>query len=75
METECGNNLPFAENWNEPQLERVRFAVLKLCMGNIDVLLREIVNAQRDWRDTLMQAGFGYSLTEHEWWAKEFLDR
>jgi hypothetical protein len=35
---QCGNNLPFCEKSDELQLERVRFAVLKLRGGNLEKL-------------------------------------
>lgn len=69
LEVDCGNNLPFCENLDEVGLERVRFAVLKLSNGRLDALRRAIQEAQRDWRDTLMAAGFGFDVTEHNRWA------
>jgi hypothetical protein len=65
---ECGNNLPFCENSNEHELERIRFAVLKLSQGNVDKLRDEIGFAKIDWRDTLMAAGFGHSVEAHKEW-------
>jgi hypothetical protein len=73
LASECGNNLPFLENADELGLERVHFAVLKLSNGNLSGLLRAIEDAQKDWRDTLMGAGFGYDVIEHNRWAKEYL--
>jgi len=65
---ECGNNLPFLENANEYQLERFRFAALKLSDGDINKLLDAVILAQRDGRDLLMRAGFANSVTAHEKW-------
>jgi len=65
---ECGNNLPFCENSDERALERIRFAVLKLSNGNLSELQRWVGEAQVDWRDVLMAAGFGRSLTAHTKW-------
>ena len=73
LQNQCGNNLPFCENLDEHQLERFRFAVLKLSKGHLDELIPAIISAQEDWRDTLMAAGFGESVTEHEEWAKVYL--
>jgi hypothetical protein len=69
---ECGDNLPLT---GPPTPgaghERIRFAVLKLSEGNL-TKLHEIVNhAKIDWRDVLVWAGFGNSLTAHEEWARE----
>ena len=68
LEEECGNNLPFLDNADKYQLERVRFAALKLSDGNIDKLLDAVILAQTDWRDLFMSAGFGESVTAHEEW-------
>jgi len=66
---ECGTNLPFCEACTGEQLERVRFAVLKLSGGDLDKLRRTVHDAQRDWRDVLMAAGFGHVLEAHRQWA------
>jgi len=55
--------------------ERVQLGVLKISNGNTDKLLSAIILAQTDWRDLLMAAGFGYSITEHENWAHEILEQ
>jgi hypothetical protein len=65
---ECGNNLPFCEDLGPVGLERIRFAVLKLSGGNIEELHTAIKDAQTDWRDVLMGAGFGKSVTARESW-------
>ncbi len=39
---QCGNNLPFCEKSDEFQLERVRFAALKLSRGNLEKLREAI---------------------------------
>ena len=52
-----------AEFW-----DRIRFAVLKLSAGNLTTLQQEVDGANRDWRDTLVAAGFGESLTAHKNW-------
>lgn len=56
-----------APDWSE-LAERVRFAVLKLSRGNLDVLSRQLDAAQIDWRDTLMAAGFGHDTSAHLGW-------
>ena len=70
---ECGNILPFYGDSDGAGLERIRFAVLKLSQGNLDALLRAIQGAQVDWRDTLMAAGFGSDIKEHNHWASDYL--
>lgn len=49
-------------------LERIRFAVLKLSNGRLDRLRDAIREAHIDWRDVLMAAGFGESVSAHESW-------
>ncbi len=65
---QCGDNLPFCENSDEYELERIRFAALKLSEGNLSELGCWVDSAQVDWRDVLMAAGFGHSLTAHKEW-------
>ena len=65
---ECGNNLPFLENYDAQQLERFQFAALKLSDGNLDRLYQEIDLAQKDWRDLLVAAEFAYDCSEHQRW-------
>lgn len=71
--TECGNNLPFMQDYDPYQLDRVWFAVLKLSEGDIDKLLSAVQLAQEDSRDVFMAAGFGHSVTEHQEWAGRLL--
>ena len=66
---QCGNNLPFLDKSDEHQLERFRFAAMKLSQGQLDGLRRAIALAKTDWRDLLMAAGFGEDISAHErWW-------
>jgi hypothetical protein len=65
---ECGNNLPFIEELDEYELERFRFAALKLSDGNLDKLREAIELAKTDWRDLLMAAGFANDSAEHNRW-------
>lgn len=68
---ECGNNLPFCERLDAHQLERVRFAAIKLSGGRLDELRRAIALAKTDWRDLLMAAGFGQDIDAHERWLAD----
>ncbi len=67
IENECGNNLPFLSSLDGAQLERFRFAALKLSEGNIEKLKNAITLAKTDWRDLLMSAGF-QNPDEHKRW-------
>jgi hypothetical protein len=48
--------------------DRIRFAVLKLCQGDMKALEREINAAHYGWRDTLLAAGFGEDIYAHLRW-------
>jgi hypothetical protein len=74
LTNECGQNLPFHKNTDEYGLERIRFAALKISHGDALKLLEAIELAKRDWRDLLMWAGCGYSLSAHEEWVKSILE-
>jgi len=56
LEKECGRKLPFHENAEPQDLDRVRLAVVKLSGGNIDELRSQIEVAKRDWRDVMVPA-------------------
>jgi hypothetical protein len=74
LEEDCGANLPLWADQDEQGLERIRFAVLKLSQGDLNKLGQWIEDAKRDWRDVLMAAGFGRSLTAHEEWRDSILN-
>ena len=71
LEAECGNGIPFCETSGPEDLERIRFAVLKLSNGDINELDRAIDLANIDWRDLFMAAGFGRDLDAHNAWYME----
>jgi hypothetical protein len=65
---ECGTGLPCCERCTAADLERIRFACLKLSGGRLDQLRYWVDEAKKDWRDVLMAAGFGYTVTAHLAW-------
>ena len=65
---ECGDNLPLGEGSSARQLERIRFAVLKLSKGDLEELRRAVELAQIDSRDVLVAAGFGNDIHAHAAW-------
>jgi hypothetical protein len=66
---QCGTNLPFLQKIDEFELERVRFAALKLSAGDLEKLREAIKLAQADWRDLLMAAGFEHDVNAHKAWS------
>lgn len=67
LERECSTNLPFLENCEAHELERIQFAALKLSDGDLGKLIEAIRLAQTDWRDLLFAAGFEGSDTHAKW--------
>ncbi len=68
LREECGSNLPLCPNSDEQEVERIRFAVLKLSAGSVDKLQKVVRAAKTDWRDVLLWAGFAYDPAAHKSW-------
>ncbi|MDH3377230.1 MAG: hypothetical protein OEQ39_09740 [Gammaproteobacteria bacterium] len=71
LKIECAENIPFCEDHDKFQMERIRFSVLKLSEGGMDELIQAIELAQVDWRDLFMAAGFGHDPEAHNRWASQ----
>lgn len=69
LRDECGNNLPLCQNSDSLQMERVRFAVLKLSEGDKEKFHRAVQLAQRDWRDLLVAADFANDTEAYKSWV------
>ncbi len=65
---ECGNNLPYLDKCDEFELERFRFAALKLSEGSLPRLHEAVELAKLDWRDLLVVADFANDTRAHERW-------
>lgn len=65
---EYGRNLSPHDHRDQRGMERVMFAMLRASEGNLDRLYQMVELAQSDWRDVLMVARFGDSVTAHEEW-------
>jgi gluconokinase len=70
---ECGNNLPFCDKSDEFKMERIRFAVLRMGIGDLAETQKAVDYAKNDWRDVLMWSGFGYDTSAHDKWAESAL--
>ena len=75
LEEECGNNLPSCKDNDEYDMERIRFAAIKLSQGNLLKLLKAIDEARMDWRDLIMAADFGFDVNAHEIWVQDILGK
>lgn len=65
---ECGDALPCTSNKTADFWDRIRFAVIKLSAGDMTKLKEQIECAKRDWRDTLVAAGFADDPQAHRSW-------
>ncbi|WP_158268884.1 hypothetical protein [Pseudomonas mangrovi] len=70
LENECGTEALSCEGWTPVQMERVRYAVLRLATENSMSLDSAIDLAKKDWRDLLIAAGFGNELNAHKEWER-----
>ena len=68
---ECGNNLPFLEQATPSDLDRYRYAALKISGGDLARLRSAVSLAKSDWRDLLMAAGFADDEHAHRRWMPE----
>lgn len=75
LEIDCGAEVLGCVGWTPKQMERIRFAVLKLGRGDLDSLEKAIRLAKTDYRDLLMHAGFGEDLKAHEKWRGSIIGR
>ena len=67
LEDACGDDLPLTDDISDDFHDRVRFAVLRLSGGRLNRLEREVERARRDWRDTLIAAGFKSPDAHRDW--------
>jgi hypothetical protein len=68
LREQCGNNLPFLEKATPRELDRFRYAALKLSDGDLKRLRWAIKMAQIDWRDLLVTASFAEDADAHRKW-------
>ncbi len=71
LANECANNLPFCENDGPQELERLRFAALKVSEGGLDRLCAAVDLAKQDWRDLLVAADFSDDVEAHKKWMPQ----
>ncbi len=73
LEARCGTNLPVLSGLDPIQLERYRFAAIRVSQGDLKGLEGAISLANTDWRDLLMQADFAHDTQAHERWCANVL--
>jgi hypothetical protein len=69
-----GQNINYCNPATPENMERIRFAILKLTKQSRLNLAVGIYQAQTDWRDLLMSAGFGHDANQHMAWYQEQMD-
>lgn len=74
LELNAGRTIPFCGNSSSAQLDRIRFAIIKLSEGCNQQLNNAIELAHNDWRKLLICADFGANPLEHDNWFKKELD-
>jgi hypothetical protein len=67
----CGLGLPLMHTLDPQAYDRARLAAIKLSGGTLEGLESVICNAQTDWRDVLMAAGFAHDLEAHLNWVPD----
>ena len=72
---ECARNLPLIGDTPEYLLliDRIQLATLRGADWEIAKIAKAVALAKVDWRDVLMGAGFGHSLSAHIEWQREAL--
>lgn len=65
----CGDQLPGMAQASPHDLERIRFAALRLSRGRLRELKQAVALAETDWRDLLVAAGFAEDPTAHLRWT------
>jgi hypothetical protein len=72
LKTKCAENISFRKNRSSESFERIHFAIIKLLHEgeNLEDLVKQ---ANTDWRDLLVNAGFGNDLKEHNTWKDNIL--
>lgn len=71
LDSECGDKLPLIESQGVSGIERVQCAALRISSGSLQRLQHAIKQAQVDWRDVLVAAGFANDATVHLQWKPE----
>lgn len=71
IQNHCGSGLPLMDSMEPDDYDRIRFAVIKLSNGGIGSLRKRIDEANTDWRDVLVGAGFAWDETAHLRWHPE----
>ena len=70
--SEAADNIPFCKESTPSGMERIRFSILKLSKGHLDLLENALDLAKTDLRDLFTAAGFGQP-GDHLIWYNELV--
>ncbi|KAB2925225.1 MAG: hypothetical protein F9K22_03800 [Bacteroidetes bacterium] len=71
LQNDCSDNV-----WDRAtpaEMERLWFSALKVSNGAMEGLVHAVAEAQTDYRDLLMAAGFGLDVEAHRRWGEMML--
>jgi hypothetical protein len=69
LQEQCADTLPLTpSDAGAKAIERIQLAVLKRSDGSLPALQRAIELSKRDWRDSLVGAGFADDIYAHLKW-------
>lgn len=74
LREQASNNLPLFEKAKSEDLDRIRFAIIKLISEGSYSEDSAFELATVDWRDLYMAAGFANSEIQHDTWYNELLN-
>jgi hypothetical protein len=66
---DCAESIPLWRDQTPAGLERIRLAVIRLSNGELASLRSAIREANTDWRDVLVAAGFANDIDAHRHWT------
>jgi len=76
LSQQCSDNLPGigrTPEWDE-LVDRVQLAAIRGSDWNLDKIKASVSMANVDWRDLLVGAGFGTSLSAHQVWQQRAIE-
>lgn len=73
LHEKCNREALGCTEWTEKEMERIWFAILKAASGDTRRFEAAVALARTDWRDVLVEAGFGTDLDAHEMWRTSVL--
>lgn len=72
--SEAADNIPFCDESTPIGMERIRFSILKISDGRLDLFDKAIELAKIDWRDLFAEAEFDHP-GDHLKWYNDFVKK